>query len=119
MSKLSLILALGLAALMSACSSDDSGSSTPAAPTNLTGSVLSGGAHLTWMDNSDNETQFMIMRKEMGAAADYMTVASPPFNTTTYHDAPLTSGKTYMYMVMAMNDAGESPGSNEVMVAIP
>lgn len=90
----------------------------PAAPTNLTGSVLSGGAHLTWTDNSDNETQFMIMRKEVGGA-DFTTVATPTFNTTTYHDAPLTSGKTYVYMVMAMNDAGESPGSNEVMVAIP
>ena len=117
MSKRSLILGFGLAALLSACGGDDGGGA-PAAPTNLTGSVLSGGAHLTWMDNSDNETQFMIMRKEMGAA-DYTTVATPPFNTTTYHDAPLTSGKTYLYMVMAMNDAGESPGSNEVMVAIP
>ena len=109
-----LVLGLGLAA----CSGDDGGGAVPAAPTNLTGSVLSGGAHLTWVDNSDNETQFMIMRKEAGGA-DFTTVATPTFNTTTYHDAPLTSGKTYVYMVMAMNDAGESPGSNEVMVAIP
>ena len=117
MSHRSLLFVLGLG--LAACSGDDGGGgAVPAAPTNLTGSVLSGGAHLTWVDNSDNETQFMIMRKEMGAT-DFTTVATPTFNTTTYHDAPLTAGKTYVYMVMAMNDAGESPGSNEVTVAVP
>jgi hypothetical protein len=111
-----LVLALGLLA----CGGDDGGSgSVPAAPTNLTGSVLSGGAHLTWTDNSDNETDFMIMRKEMGSTAGFASIAMPPFNTTTYHDAPLTAGKTYVYMVHAVNDAGDSQPSNEVMVAIP
>jgi fibronectin type 3 domain-containing protein len=108
----------GLVAPLSACGGDDGGGGVPAAPTNLMGSVLSGGAHLTWTDNSDDETQFMVMRKEMGGG-DFTTVASPTFNTTQYHDAPLTSGKTYIYMVMTMNDAGESAASNEVMVAIP
>jgi hypothetical protein len=55
--------------------------------------VLSGGAHLTWKDNTNNETQFMIQRKEMGSTAAYATVASPPFDTSQYHDAPLTAGK--------------------------
>ena len=55
----------------------------------------------------------MIMRMEVGRA-DYTTVASPTFNTTQYHDAPLVAGTMYMYMVMAMNDAGESEPSNEV-----
>ena len=108
------VLALG------ACSSDSNNSSgVPAAPTMLTAELLSGGAHLTWKDNSDNETQFMIMRKDANGSADYAQVASPPFNTTTYHDAPLTSGTTYMYMVMSMNDAGQSEPSNEAMIAIP
>ena len=111
-------LALAFFVSVAACAGDDGGG-PPAAPSNLAGSVLSGGAHLTWTDNSDNETQFMIMRKEMGAAGDFATVATPTFNTTTYHDAPLTAGKTYVYMVMAMNDAGDSEPSNEVMVAIP
>jgi hypothetical protein len=116
MSKALVVIGFGLVAAISGCSSD--GGAVPAAPTNLTGAVLSGGAHLTWTDNSNNETEFMVMRKEMGAA-DFTIVATPTFNTTTYHDAPLTSGKTYVYMVMAMNDAGDSPGSNEVTVAIP
>ena len=35
----------------------------PTAPTGLAVSNVSGGAHLTWMDTSDNEDHFMIMRK--------------------------------------------------------
>jgi hypothetical protein len=117
MSHRSLVLVLSLG--LSACGGDDGGGGVPAAPTNLAGSVLSGGAHLTWTDNSDNETEFMIMRMEMGSTAGYSVVAMPPFNTATYHDAPLTAGKTYMYMVHAVNDAGDSQPSNEVTVAIP
>ena len=61
----------------------------------------------------------MVMRMEDGAAGDYAVVASPPFNASQYHDAPLTPGTTYMYMVMAMNDAGQSDPTNEVTIAIP
>lgn len=117
----SVILALAFGTLISAgsCAMDHGGTGGPAAPTNLAAALLSGGAHLTWTDNSSDETQFMIMRKEMGSTADYTAVATPPFNTVQYHDAPLTSGKTYLYMVMAMNNAGESDPSNEVTIAIP
>jgi len=45
-------------------------------------------------------------------------MATLEFDTTQYHDAPLTSGATYRYMIMAMNDAGESE-SNEVTFNAP
>lgn len=114
-----LALAFMTAATLSSCTDSGSGAKPPAAPTALTAAVLSGGAHLTWTDNANDETQFMIMRKEMGSTAAYAAVATPTFNTTQYHDAPLTVGKTYLYMVMAMNDAGESDPSNEATIAIP
>ena len=116
----SLVLACAFATLASvtSCAMDHGGGGGPAAPTALTAAVLSGGAHLTWVDNSSDETQFMIMRKEMGAA-DYTTIATPTFNTIQYHDAPLTAGKTYVYAVMAMNNDGESAPSNEATLAIP
>ena len=113
------VFVLALVVLAAACSDDKSTGGVPAAPSMLTVELLEGGGHLTWKDNSDNETQFMIMRMEVGGSADYAVVASPPFDTTAYHDAPLTAGKTYMYMVMAMNDAGESESTNEVMLAVP
>ena len=116
----SLTSLLAIAGLTSGCSDDSGhGAGAPAAPTMLTGEELSGGAHLTWKDNSDNETNFMVMRKEMGAAGDHAIIAMPAFDTTAYHDAPLTAGKTYLYMVQAMNDTGHSDPSNEVMVTIP
>lgn len=113
MAGFSMILALALAGCMNM---DGEG---PAAPTMLTSEVLTGGAHLTWKDNASNETQFMVQRMEVGGSGGYTTVASPTFNTTQYHDAPLVSGKTYTYMVMAMNDTGQSAPSNETMITMP
>lgn len=92
------------------------GGDGPAAPSGLGAEALSGGAHLTWTDNADNETEYMVMRKQ--GTAEFTIVATLPFNTQQYHDAPLVSGMTYIYMVMAMNDAGES-NSNEVTFAAP
>ena len=103
-----------------ACGGGDhgGGDGAPAAPTGLTAEPSAGGAHLTWTDNSDNETEFMVMRMEDGVDADYEVVATVEFNATQYHDAPLTSGSTYMYQIMAMNDDGESL-SNEVTFNAP
>ena len=114
-----LALPLGLA-LAAACGSDDGGDGdmAPAPPEMLEAAVLGDGAHLTWVDASDDETEFMIMRMDVTAEGEYETVATVPFDTTSYHDAPLVSGTTYMFMVMAMNGAGSSD-SNEVEVMMP
>jgi hypothetical protein len=83
----------------------------------LSAEPLGGGAHLTWVDASDNETEFMIMRMN-AEGGEYETLATVPFDTTQYHDAPLSAGTTYMYVVTAMNDAGMSE-SEEVEFAAP
>ncbi|HWA70710.1 MAG TPA: fibronectin type III domain-containing protein [Polyangiaceae bacterium] len=111
-------LVLGIAG----CGSDgmDHGTSAdkvPAAPTELTATALSGGAHLTWKDNSDDEEHFMVLRRETGVEQDYKTITTLPFDTIQHHDGPLTTGSTYMYKVVAMNGAGEA-ASNEVMVTL-
>jgi hypothetical protein len=78
----------------------------PNPPTDLAVSELSGGAHLTWKDNSDNEASFMVERKVGdGSFAELITV---PFDTTSHHDAPLTAGTTYTYRVMAMPKSGHT-----------
>jgi hypothetical protein len=90
----------------------------PAAPTALAAAPLSGGAHLTWTDNSDNEEMFMVMRKQMGGA-DFAQVAMTDFDAVQYHDASgIVSGTTYVYMVTAMNAAGTAD-SNEVTFVAP
>ena len=91
------------------------GDMTPNPPSDLMAEELSGGAHLTWKDNSDNEASFMIER--MVGSGSYETLATVPFDTTAYHDAPLTIGTTYMYRVMATAKSGHSADakySNEV-----
>lgn len=90
----------------------------PTAPSELTAAALQGGAHLTWKDNSDNEESFMLERKQMGVDSDYKVIATLPFDSVQYHDAPLVSGATYSYKVMAMNGKGESE-SNEVTFKAP
>jgi hypothetical protein len=90
-------------------------------PTDLKVEALSGGAHLTWKDNSDNEASFMIER--MMGAGTYAQLATVPFDTTAYHDANLSPG-TYMYRVMAMpkngaHDSGANSYSNEVTFTQP
>lgn len=107
-------VAISIIVLVAACGG---GGSAPAAPSNLTAEPLGGGAHLTWQDNSDDETEFMIMRK-LQADPDFETIATVGADETQYHDAPLTSGETYVYVVMAMNDAGASE-SGEIEFTAP
>lgn len=83
---------------------DDGASSTVNAPSNLMVSVVDGGGHLTWKDNSTNESGFMIERKS--GSGSWETVGDVPFDTTQFHDPDLAAG-TYMYRVMAMPKSGE------------
>ena len=119
--QLSIIVFAGLIA--AACGGSSGGDETEvAAPTQLKVEALEGGAHLTWKDNSDNESEFMIERKTDGGA--WTTVADVPFDTTQYHDASIEAGVSYTYRVMAMPKSGghdEENGafSNEVSFTAP
>jgi hypothetical protein len=112
MRQLSMVLVAMLGSLAACSEHHGDAAAPPTAPTNLTATPLSGGAHLTWTDTSDNEEHFMIMRKT--ATTEYGDVDMVTFNTTTYHDSSVTAGTMYMYKVVAMNSKGEA-SSNEVM----
>ena len=112
-----ILAAATLAAIGASCGGASKTDTKPAAPTMLTAEALSGGAHLTWKDNSDNEEMFMINRK-VGAGA-YAQLTTVTFNTAQFHDAPLTSGTTYTYQVMAMKGEMVSDPSNEVVFTAP
>ena len=115
---------LMLACLVAAACGGSSGSddTAVAAPTQLKVEALEGGAHLTWKDNSDNESEFMIERKSQGGA--WESVGSVPFDTTQYHDADIQAGVSYTYRVMAMpksggHDTESGAFSNEVAFTAP
>jgi hypothetical protein len=90
----------------------------PNAPSELKVAEASGGAHLTWKDNSDNEDQFMIERKQGNGS--FTTLDTVGANKPEYHDGKVTAGTTYSYRVMAMGkDGSHSASSNEVVFKAP
>ena len=83
--------------------------SSPAAPGNLTATAVSSSQiNLSWTDNSNNETGFMIERCA-GTACSYISSGS---NTTSYSDTDVTANTTYTYRVKALNSGGDSAYSN-------
>ena len=111
-------LALGATLVLAAGCATDSSVAPPVAPSNLIVAPLGGGAHLTWLDNSNDEIEFVIMRQQVGVDAAMQELASVPFNGTQFHDEPVVAGATYIYQVIASNEAGETD-SNQVMFKAP
>jgi len=89
----------------------------PSAPTNLTATSTSPrSVTLTWTDTSDNEAAFRIERRPETQTI-YARVSDLPPNSTTFQDNSAQASTTYFYRIIARNDQGESPGSNEATVA--
>jgi hypothetical protein len=99
----------------------------PDVPSGLTASpILAGsctGSDLEWKDESDNETEFRVYRRD-GAAPGFVlvgTVVSADVGGTgdllTYRDEILDNSTTYNYRVTAFSAVdGESVPSNDVRV---
>lgn len=82
----------------------------PAAPSNLTAAAASfTSASLTWIDNSNNESSFLI---ERASGISYTQIATVPANTTSYTDTGLASNSSYSYRVRATNAGGNSAYTN-------
>ena len=109
-----LLLSVGFLVSLAACTTDDEG---PAAPTNLAVTPLGAGAHLTWKDNSMDETEFVVMRMQEGTETVMRELGRVPFNGNSFHDEPITPGATYMYQVIATNEAGDSESNQATFVA--
>ena len=89
----------------------------PAAPLNLLASLsqVTGVASLNWSDVSNNETGFVVRRKD--AAGLWSTVKGTAANTSSYQDTLTTAG-AYDYKVIAFNGSMPSPASNAVSVTL-
>ena len=86
---------------------------TLAAPTRLAAfNVFSEQVNLIWTDNAINETGFTIDRKT-GAGGVWATVGTAGANATQYYDPSAVPGTTYIYRVMARDNALASAPSNE------
>jgi PKD repeat protein len=108
------------------------GPQSPAAPSNLVATVektgrgktkVVTGVTLSWTDNSDNETGFIVESckeettgkgKNRSVTCTYSETASTGENTTTFSVDPI--GDDDHFRVKAVNDLGSSDYTNEVKI---
>ena len=89
-------------------------SQVPAAPSNLTAVAESDTVvNLNWIDNSDNESNFIVYRSSDGGTT-YSPIATLGMDVTQYSDTGLTGATSYTYRIVASNGAGNSANSNAV-----
>ena len=80
----------------------------PAAPSALVAEPLSTNEiELTWADNSANETNFTVERRQAGLS-EWAHVVTLPANSISYTNELLLSGTQYHYRVCASNANGHS-----------
>lgn len=91
--------------------------SRPAAPSSLTAVTgkVKGSATVTWADNSDNETNFLLERSTT-MSGGFIQIAVLGANVRTYTDNTLFRKTTYFYRVRAANSGGKSSYSNVASV---
>jgi plastocyanin len=87
------------------------GPTAPAAPGNLAANPISTSEiRLTWNDNANNETQFLIERAPLGGS--FAQIGTAPANSTEFTAGGLTSATGYQFRVRAANGTGNSAYSN-------
>jgi titin len=90
----------------------------PAGPSSLVASTLSSiSVSLAWVDNSNNESKFVVERSPDGVF--FSPVAYLPANSTAYIDGGVSPSGIYYYRVKATNSAGDSPYSNVAAATTP
>ncbi len=87
----------------------------PSAPINLTATTSNAQVALTW-DHSTNATGYTVLRSTY-SGGPYTAVAS--VTSTTYTNVGLENGKTYYFVVQAINAGGASGYSNESTAILP
>lgn len=108
----SAILGIGLFLLMGTAAL----AQVPAAPSNLTATPISDDqARLTWQDNSNNETAFVLEARTPITAYQELSPTIPA-NATTAIVFNLEPGTTYFFRLKARNASGDSLYSNEAFV---
>ena len=91
--------------------------SRPATPSALTaaGTQTKGSVLLNWVDNSDNESNFLVERST-SVGGGYIQIAALAANVRTYTDNTVFRKSTYYYRVRAANAGGRSSYSNVASV---
>ena len=90
-----------------------------AAPTLLTAAAATASQiNLSWQDNADNETGFVVQRRP-AAGGDWVDLAPLGTDAESFIDAGLAADTAYAYRVAARNNVAQSPWSAEATVTTP
>jgi hypothetical protein len=103
---------VGEGALSSEPSATPSGTTTPSAPTLSARPAYRDGVRLAWTlpdDGGSPITGYRIYKNRFAGKERYVATVTVRF----YHDTKTREGVRYFYQVVAVNDMGESPRSNE------
>ncbi len=87
---------------------------TPMTPSDLDATLLPDQIHVTWSDNSSDETDFVLQYQyspTLDPGWHNLAVLDP--GTTSYQFGSPVNGSTYTFRVYARNSYGHSPYSNE------
>jgi subtilisin family serine protease len=89
------------------------GGTAPAAPTGLTATAASSShINLSWIDNANNETGYIVERCTGASCTNFAQIASLAANSTSYQNTGLAASTTYRYRVFAASTSGNSGYSN-------
>lgn len=93
---------------------------TPAAPSDLRADYqFPNRIAVTWLDNSDNETGFVVERGRGFGCTNFTEIARVGADVITFHDGRVVRGSASCYRVRAVNAAGASAFSNTGTVYVP
>lgn len=86
----------------------------PAAPSNLQAHLLPDQIHITWEDNSDSETGFVLEYKQFPGIMPVVWQVQDTLgeNTTSYQMAKPMNNLTFYFRMYAFNEQGNSSYSN-------
>jgi hypothetical protein len=88
------------------------GGTAPAAPSGLTLTApQQGSVTLNWVDNSSNETSFVVERS-LSQTTGFAQIGTVGANVRTFNDNTVARRTTYFYRVKAVNGVGSSAYSN-------
>lgn len=88
----------------------------PNAPIQIQARSPSAGAvSVSWQDQSSTETGFQVERR---TNAEFAVVQTLPANSSVFLDTSAEPGVTTTYRVIAFNDGGKAPPSEEVQVFV-
>ncbi len=108
----------GPSAFSNVASATIPGPQPPAAPDGLDAQYQDGPMiQLSWVDNSTDETGFVIERSTDGV--NFSVLANVVANITSYNDLAVFGGYTYTYRVAAFNANGTSGYSNTASASVP